>query len=153
MRPFVAIAAVLLQHAAALQLTRRQLAGAAAVFAPTAARADVPVDPFNSMCLGFGCNSPQGVDSPGAPAPTDEDSIPWKQALELIEAKKVKSVEFNDVAMDKCWVVTADGRFRVGEGYPIEDGRSWSSPLFVTRILDNNQIPRTYVGGLKRKSR
>ena len=51
----------------ALQLTRRQLAGAAAVFAPTVARADVPVDPFNSMCLGFGCNSPQGVDSPGAP--------------------------------------------------------------------------------------
>ena len=88
-----------------------------------------------------------------AQAPTDEDSIPWKQALELIEAKKVKSVEFNDVAMDKCWVVTSDGRFRVGEGYPIEDGRSWSSPLFVTRILDNNQIPRTYVGGLKRKSR
>ena len=71
MRPsFVAFTAVLLQHAAALQLTRRQLAGAAAVFAPTAARADVPVDPFNSMCLGFGCNSPQGVDSPGAPAPT-----------------------------------------------------------------------------------
>ena len=35
----------------------------------------------------------------------------------------------------------------------IEDGRSWSSPLFVTRILDNNQLPRTYVGGLKRKSR
>ena len=53
-----------------------------------------------------------------AQAPTDEDSIPWKQALELIEAKKVKSVEFNDVAMDKCWVVTSDGRFRVGEGYP-----------------------------------
>ena len=53
-----------------------------------------------------------------AQAPTDEDSSPWKQALELIDAKKVKSVEFNDVAMDKCWVVTADGRFRVGEGYP-----------------------------------
>ena len=112
------LAAALLPCTDALQLTRRQLAGAAAVFAPTAARADVPVDPFNSMCLGFGCNSPQGVDSPGAPAPTDEDSIPWKQALELIEAKKVKSVEFNDVAMDKCWVVTSDGRFRVGEGYP-----------------------------------
>ena len=136
------LAAALLPCTDALQLTRRQLAGAAAVFAPTAARADVPIDPFNSMCLGFGCNSPQGVDSPGAPAPTsaqiiaevhaidathwficaqaptDEDSIPWKQALELIEAKKVKSVEFDDVAMDKCWVVTSDGRFRVGEGYP-----------------------------------
>ena len=154
MRPsFVAFTAVLLQSAAALQLTRRQIAGAAAFGIVQPARADVPIDPFNSMCLGFGCNSPQGVDSPGAPAPTDEDSIPWKQALELIEAKKVKSVEFDDVAMDKCWVVTSDGRFRVGEGYPIEDGRSWSSPLFVTRILDNNQIPRTYVGGLKRKSR
>ena len=102
----------------ALQLTRRQIAGAAAFGIVQPARADVPIDPFNSMCLGFGCNSPQGVDSPGAPAPTDEDSIPWKQALELIEAKKVKSVEFNDVAMDKCWVVTNDGRFRVGEGYP-----------------------------------
>ena len=154
MRPsFVAFTAVLLQSAAALQLTRRQIAGAAAFGIVQPARADVPIDPFNSMCLGFGCNSPQGVDSPGAPAPTDEDSIPWKQALELIDAKKVKSVEFDDVAMDKCWVVTSDGRFRVGEGYPIEDGRSWSSPLFVTRILDNNQIPRTYVGGLKRKSR
>ena len=148
-----ALAATLLPCTAALQLSRRQLAGAAAFGIVQPARADVPVDPFNSMCLGFGCNSPQGVDSPGAPAPTDEDSIPWKQALELIDAKKVKSVEFNDVAMDKCWVVTSDGRFRVGEGYPIEDGRSWSSPLFVTRILDNNQIPRTYVGGLKRKSR
>ena len=154
MRPsFVAFTAVLLQSAAALQLTRRQIAGAAAFGIVQPARADVPIDPFNSMCLGFGCNSPQGVDSPGAPAPTDEDSIPWKQALELIDARKVKSVEFDDVAMDKCWVVTSDGRFRVGEGYPIEDGRSWSSPLFVTRILDNNQIPRTYVGGLKRKSR
>ena len=115
--PITAVLAAILPTDA-LQLTRRQLAGAAAVFAPTAARADVPIDPFNSMCLGFGCNSPQGVDSPGAPAPTDEDSIPWKQALELIDARKVKSVEFDDVAMDKCWVVTSDGRFRVGEGYP-----------------------------------
>ena len=68
----VALTAVLVQTAtaAALQLTRRQLAGAAAFGFVPAARADVPVDPFNSMCLGFGCNSPQGVDSPGAPAPT-----------------------------------------------------------------------------------
>ena len=69
-KSITALVAVLLPCTDALQLTRRQLAGAAAVFAPTAARADVPIDPFNSMCLGFGCNSPQGVDSPGAPAPT-----------------------------------------------------------------------------------
>ena len=150
----VAVTAVLLQSTAALQLTRRQLAAAvgAGTLAPATARADVPVDPFNSMCFGFGCAPAQGVDSLGAPAPTDEDSIPWKQALELIDAKKVKSVEFDDVAMDKCYVVTADGRFRVGEGYPIKNGRSWSGPLFVTRILDNNQIPRSYIGGLKRRS-
>ena len=73
-----ALAAALLPCTDALQLTRRQLAGAAAFGFVPAARADVPVDPFNSMCLGFGCNSPQGVDSPGAPAPTSAASAaPW----------------------------------------------------------------------------
>ena len=119
-KSITALVAVLLPCTDALQLTRRQIAGAAAFGIVQPARADVPIDPFNSMCLGFGCNSPQGVDSPGAPAPTDEDSIPWKQALELIDARKVKSVEFDDVAMDKCWVVTSDGRFRVER---VPDGR------------------------------
>ena len=64
------LAAALLPCTDALQLTRRQIAGAAAFGIVQPARADVPIDPFNSMCLGFGCNSPQGVDSPGAPVPT-----------------------------------------------------------------------------------
>ena len=64
------LAAALVPCTDALQLTRRQIAGAAAFGIVQPARADVPIDPFNSMCLGFGCNSPQGVDSPGAPAPT-----------------------------------------------------------------------------------
>jgi len=150
-----------MQTATALKLTRRNLAGAAcvAVAAPTRALADgvppVPVDPFNSMCLGFGCNAAQGVDAPGAPAPLDEESVPWMTVMKLIDEKKVSAVEFDDVAMNKAWIlVKAEGlpdRVRIGEGYPIEDGRSWSSPLFVTRILDNNQIKYSYVAGLKRK--
>ena len=69
-KSITALVAVLLPCTDALQLTRRQIAGAAAFGIVQPARADVPIDPFNSMCLGFGCNSPQGVDSPGAPAPT-----------------------------------------------------------------------------------
>ena len=55
--------------------------------------------------------------------------------------------------MNKAWITTSEGRTRIGEGYPIEDGRTWSSPLFVTRILDNNRIPYSYKGALKRRSR
>ena len=73
--------------------------------------------------------------------------------MTMIADKKVTAVEFDSVAMNKAWITTAEGRVRIGEGYPIEDGRSWSSPLFVTRILDNNMIPYSYVGGLKRRSK
>lgn len=152
----------LLGSSLALQLSRRKFHKVAFacgfVAAPTQiALADgvppVPVDPFNSMCFGFGCNAPQGVEEAGAPAPTDEESIPWQQVMKLIDEKKVTKVEFDSVSMNKAYAFTDDlGRIRIGEGYPIEDGRSWSSPLFVTRILDNNQIKYSYAEGLKRRS-
>ena len=51
-------------------------------------------------------------------------------------------------------VCSACGFFcvRIGEGYPIDTGDSWSSPLFVKRILDNKAIPYSFVGALKRRS-
>lgn len=155
-RRLLEMMALLCIPARALQLcSRRRLgAGAAAAVAGVAsvARAEVPVDPFNSMCFGFGCAQPQGVDGGGAPAPLDEDSTPWQEVLKLIDEKKVQRVEFNDVSMSKAWAVTADGRIRIGAGYPVDDGKSWSSPLFVTRTLENYRIPYSYVEGLKRKS-
>ena len=135
---------------------RRQVIGGAAaalvVAKPPASSAEVPVDPFNSMCFGFGCAQAQGVDSEGAPAPLDEESIPWRDVLKMIDEKKIQRVEFNDVSMAKAWAITESGRIRIGQGYPVDDGKSWSSPLFVTRTLANNQIPYGYVAGLKRRS-
>lgn len=34
-------------------------------------------------------------------------------------------------------------RLRIGEGFPVENGKSWSSPLWVVRILKDKQIPYT----------
>ena len=34
-------------------------------------------------------------------------------------------------------------RLRIGEGFPVEDGKSWSSPLFVVRVLKDRGIPYT----------
>jgi len=157
------IAVCLVARASALQVSRRRLfsaAAGAAFVAPLVARADgldaVPVDPFNSMCFGFGCNAPRGVDDGlGAPAPTDEASLPWADVMVLIDAGAVGRVEFDDVSMNKAWFVAVDGgaRTRIGAGYPVEDGRSWSSPLFVTRILDNRGVPYGFAAGLKRRSK
>ena len=43
-------------------------------------------------------------------------------------------------------------RVRIGEGYPIEMGNSWSTSLFAKRVLDNKSIPFSYVDALKRRS-
>ena len=107
-----------------------------------------------ARCFGFGCNSARGVDDGlGAPAPTDEASTPWADVLARIDREEIARVEFDSVAMNKAWTVDKTGaRARIGAGYPVEDGRSWSSPLFVTRILDNHQIPYAFAEGLKRRS-
>lgn len=141
--------------------SRRSLfAAAAASLSPRLlpARADVPTDPFNSMCLGFGCNSVQGVDRiSGAPKPTDEDSIAWLDFLKALDDNRVARVDFVDVTMRKAYAVLKDGQqgttvILIGEGYPIEVGNSWSSTAFVARILQNRGIGYTFLNDLKRKS-
>ena len=186
------------------------LGGAALASRAPRARADaplppVPVDPFNSMCMGFGCNPVKGAGFAGAARPDDEDSITFTQFMALVDAGAVRRVEFSDVAMGAAWAVVAPGakfarvpaagrggglaasapiaaralsegaaaapppppsaapasapaaggdpqRVRIGEGYPIDTGDSWSTPLFVKRILDNKSIPYSFVGALKRRS-
>lgn len=136
---------------AALRLPRRALM-AGLIAQPCVA--EVPVDPFNSMCLGFGCNAVRGVEqNTGAPKPLDEDSIDWQTFLGLVDAKGVKRVEFGDVNMTKAWaVLDGDKRVLIGEGYPLDQGDTWSSPLFVARILQNNNIKYSFIADLKRRS-
>jgi hypothetical protein len=69
----------------------------------------------------------------------------------------VTRVEFSDVSMASAWAfVKEEGapetRTRLGEGYPLDLGNSWNSPLFVTRILNNRNTPYTFKNALKRRS-
>ena len=92
--------------------------------------AEVPVDPFNSMCFGFGCAGVQKTDKAFGSAKPEGESIDWPAFLKLVDDKKVQSVEFDDVNMTKAWAILKglDGepqRIRIGEGYPVESGDSW----------------------------
>lgn len=37
----------------------------------------------------------------------------------------------------------ATSRLRIGEGFPVDNPKAWSSPLWVVRILKDKQIPYT----------
>lgn len=108
-------------------LIRAPLALVAATGAQPAV-ADVPVDPFNSMCLGFGCNSVKGIEkTSGLAKPIGEDSIAWTDFLRALDENRIARVEFVDVNMQKAYAVFKDPQTRIliGEGYPIESGNSW----------------------------
>ncbi|CAN0068700.1 unnamed protein product [Ectocarpus fasciculatus] len=115
---------------------------------PAALAEELPpgTNPFTSICMGFGCGEFQGLDYPGAPAPTDEDSITFKSFLESLDKGLVTKVDFL-AGGDKAYAfVKPDAageaaRIRVGEGYPDEQGNSWSSPLWVVRALNDRNVP------------
>ena len=107
------------------------------------------VNPFNSACMGFGCSDSNGLDDMGKPKPPEDvASIPYAAFLEALEAKKVTFVEFSPPNGDDAFA-TIEGvnnglPILIGEGYPIERGDGWSSPLFVMRALDNAGVPHRY---------
>ncbi|CAM9964017.1 unnamed protein product [Ectocarpus sp. 8 AP-2014] len=115
---------------------------------PAALAEELPpgTNPFTSICMGFGCGEFQGLDYPGAPAPTDEDSITFKSFLQSLDKGLVTKVDFL-AGGDKAYAfVKPDAageatRIRVGEGYPDEQGNSWSSPLWVVRALNDRNVP------------
>lgn len=37
----------------------------------------------------------------------------------------------------------ATSRLRIGEGFPVDNPKAWSSPLWVVRILKDKEIPYT----------
>jgi hypothetical protein len=77
---------------------------------------------------------------------TGEANVDMSAFLKLVDEKKVEKVELlegGNVAY--AYIVKEGGteRVRIGEGFPIENGKTWSSPLFVVRILKGRQIPFT----------
>lgn len=97
--------------------------------------------PGNLPCVLF--SPPQ--DYPGAPAPTDEESITFKSFLDSLDKGLVAKVDFL-AGGNKAYAFvkpSASGeatRIRVGEGYPDEQGDGWSSPLWVVRALNDRNV-------------
>ena len=103
------------------------------------------VNPFNSACMGFGCSDANGLEFGGKPKPPPGvDSISYPDFLQALKDKKVSFVEFS-AGMNDAYATITDvnngAPILIGEGYPIEKGDGWSSPLFVVRTLDNMDVP------------
>ena len=87
-------------------------------------------------------------DYPGAPAPTDEESITFKSFLDSLDKGLVAKVDFlaggnKAYAFVKPTATGEPTRIRVGEGYPDEQGNGWSSPLWVVRALNDRNVSET----------
>lgn len=115
------------------------------------------VDPPTYGCgffAGFGCGSYNGVDFNGASKP-DEPNIDMPSFLKAVDERRVVDVELLDGGNIAYATVRqasaaeggadspATARLRIGEGFPVENGKTWSSPLWVVRILKDKQIPYT----------
>eukprot|EP00752_Nemacystus_decipiens_P010558 g9402.t1 len=155
-----------IEHAVAVAVATSVVAlGVASVPAVVAEELPAGTNPFTSICMGFGCGEFQGlvsgfatsasvvsndkessVDYPGAPAPTDEESITFKSFLESLDKGLVAKVDFlangnKAYAFVKPSATGEPTRIRVGEGYPDEQGNGWSSPLWVVRALNDRNVP------------
>lgn len=97
-------------------------------------------------------------DYPGAPAPTDEESITFKSFLESLDKGLVAKVDFLAGGNKAYAFVKPDAsgeptRIRVGEGYPDEQGKGWSSPLWVVRALNDRKVSEERGGYLRNMMR
>ncbi|KAJ8903587.1 hypothetical protein NDN08_004691 [Rhodosorus marinus] len=82
-----------------------------------------------------------GLDDRGAEAVEGEESIDYMKFLDAIAAKKVERVDFYGPMGDIAYAIVGGKKIRIGQGFPVERSRGYSSPLWVARILDNNSIP------------
>mmetsp|Transcript_5240 Transcript_5240/g.9234 ORF Transcript_5240/g.9234 Transcript_5240/m.9234 type:complete len:213 (-) Transcript_5240:100-738(-) len=114
---------------------------------PAAAYEADEINVFNSICMGFGCGAFNDPTFAGAPKPADEDSISYMDFLKQLDAGKVEKVDFFENG-NRAYAYlrgdaegTAGTRIRIGEGYPIDQTKGWSSPLWVVRSLENKKVP------------
>jgi len=100
---------------------------------------------LGATCLGFGCNSYGRPDFNGLEkAAAPPGSLPYSDFLELVKQKKVEGVVFMPPSGDVAYALIDGKKVRIGEGWPIETGNSWSSPSWVVRILQNQDVPYAF---------
>eukprot|EP00571_Detonula_confervacea_P006565 CAMPEP_0172330926 /NCGR_PEP_ID=MMETSP1058-20130122/61659_1 /TAXON_ID=83371 /ORGANISM="Detonula confervacea, Strain CCMP 353" /LENGTH=256 /DNA_ID=CAMNT_0013048163 /DNA_START=41 /DNA_END=810 /DNA_ORIENTATION=- len=96
-------------------------------------------------------------DSPTVDASTiNEDSIPYSEFLEKLSVDQVTFVEFQAPNGDVAYATlkssgeggstTENSKpIRIGEGYPVEDPKGWSSPAFVVKAVAKKGVPYKFV--------
>ena len=65
--------------------------------------------------------------------------------------KKVEGVVFQPPMGDEAYAIIDGKSVRVGKGWPVEVSNSWSSPVWVVRILENEGVPYAWNFDLKKK--
>mmetsp|Transcript_30416 Transcript_30416/g.50345 ORF Transcript_30416/g.50345 Transcript_30416/m.50345 type:complete len:196 (-) Transcript_30416:31-618(-) len=162
-------------HVTRRAFTHGALFGAMAALAPQSVRRPaIALDDgaFGAACLGFGCNAYGDQDFNGlAAADAKPGSMPYMDFLQAIREKRVLAVDFIGPDGDEAYALVKDAggkttcnsyypnqpiidgrcRLRMGEGWPVESSAGWSSPMWVVRILKNEDIPYTFTYDLKIK--
>lgn len=110
---------------------------------PNAAMAqdEIPITPFNGLIFNYrNSDSSFGLDA----STLSEPSVPFLEFADRLQKGEVKFVEFVAPFGDAAYVTFKEGDgkpIRVGQGYPIEQHDGWSSPAFVVRAVENNNVP------------
>jgi len=107
-------------------------------------RGGVKLTPFNGLAFQY-----KGVDNNGLDASTlNEPSISYAEFLERMDKEEVEFVEFLAPNGDVAYVTfkskegaSKEKPIRIGEGYPIEDPKGWSSPAFVVKSVKKKGVP------------
>ena len=114
------------------------------------AEEEIPITPFNGLIFNYrNSDSFGGLDS----STLDEPSVSFKEFAERLQKGEVEFVEFLAPHGDAAYVTFkgSEGKIRIGEGYPIEKHDGWSSPAFVVRAVENNNVPYKFsVPGLEK---
>jgi hypothetical protein len=125
-----------------------------ALSAPNMAMAqeEIPITPFNGLIFNYrNSDVPFGLD---ASTLGDEPSVPFKEFADRLQKGEVKFVDFQAPFGDVAYVTFKEGDgkpIRIGEGYPIEQHDGWSSPAFVVRAVENQNVPYKFsVPGLEK---
>ena len=89
-----------------------------------------------------------------------EGSVPYPLFLQSLKAKLVERVEFEPPSGDVAYAyMRIDGddkpatKVRMGQGWPVAVGNSWSDPIWVVRILENEGVPYKFNFDLAKKEK
>ncbi len=68
-----------------------------------------------------------------------------QEFLDRLSSGDVSYVEFLAPNGDRAYAQVGEKRIRIGEGYPVEQSKGWSSPAFAIRSVKDKGVPYRFV--------